>query len=260
MANATDHAPVIILVRPQLGENIGMAARAMANFGLDQLRIVAPRDGWNLDGIVYKAAIDSAVGSNAIIRAAQLFDTLEAASADLSCLFATTARLRDQSKPILSPAAMATEIATREGAGQGCGVVFGPERTGLTNDEIALANLLVTYPVDPQQPSLNLAHSVSLAAYEIRKARLGEMPARTLEHVTPPASREMLFSFFESLENELAQANYFIPAGKRPVMSRNLRNIFHRMELTEADIRTLRGMTQALARGRRNRPGKGVST
>jgi tRNA/rRNA methyltransferase len=259
MANATVRAPVIILVRPQLGENIGMAARAMANFGLDQLRLVAPRDGWDVDGIVYQAAIDSAVGSNAIVRAARLYDTLEAASADLSCLFATTARLRDQSKPILSPSAMAAEIATRESAGQGCGVFFGPERTGLTNDEIALASLLVTYPVDPQQPSLNLAQSVSLAAYEIRKARLGEMPARTLEHVTPPASREMVFSFFEWLDEELAQANYFIPAGKRPVMSRNLRNIFHRMELTEADIRTLRGMMQALARGRRNRPGKGLS-
>jgi tRNA/rRNA methyltransferase len=250
---ASQSTPVIILVRPQMGENIGMAARAMANFGLHELRLVAPRDGWSEEGPVYRAAFDTSVGANAIIRQAALFPTVETAMADLHKVFATTARERDQSKPVVSAEGFAQEAKTRVDVAQRIGILFGPERTGLENKEIALADCLVSFPVDPAYSSLNLAQSVSLVSYEWFKARQGGDAPFKLTHVTPPASREMLLSFFEGLEAELDEVGYFIPPAKKPVMIRNLRNIFHRMELTEADVRTLRGITVYLSRGRQKR-------
>jgi tRNA/rRNA methyltransferase len=242
--------PVIILVRPQMGENIGMAARAMANFGLSELRLVAPRDGWGEDSPVFKAAIDAAVGAHAIIRQAALFGTVEEAAQDLHTLFAATARARDQAKPVSSAEGFAAEAKARGAEGQRIGILFGPERTGLENHEISLAGALVSFPVNPAHPSLNLAQSVSLVAYEWLKGLQGGGAPFQLVNVTPPATRAMLQSFFEGLEAELDAASYFIPENKRPVMSRNLRNIFHRMELTEADVRTLRGVVATLSRSR----------
>jgi tRNA/rRNA methyltransferase len=250
---ALHSTPVIILVRPQMGENIGMAARAMANFGLSELRLVAPRDGWDEDGVVYRAAFDTSVGANAIIRHAVLFPTVEAAMADLHKVFATTARERDQAKPVVSAEGFAQEAKTRVKEGQRIGILFGPERTGLENKELALADCLVSFPVDPAYSSLNLAQSVSLTAYEWLKAHSGGDAPFKLTHITPPATREMLLSFFEGLEANLDQVGYFTPAAKKPVMIRNLRNIFHRMELTQADVRTLRGITVYLSRGRQKR-------
>jgi tRNA/rRNA methyltransferase len=243
------NTPVIILVRPQMGENIGMAARAMANFGLSELRLVAPRDGWGEDSPVFTAAVDSAVGAHAIIRQAPLFPTVEAAVQDLHALFATTARERDQAKPVSSAEGFAAEARARGADGQRTGILFGPERTGLANHELSLAGTLVSFPVNPAHSSLNLAQSVSLVAYEWLKGLQGSAAPFQLVHVTPPATREMLSAFFEGLETALERANYFIPENKRPVMSRNLRNIFHRMELTEADVRTLHGVVRTLARG-----------
>jgi tRNA/rRNA methyltransferase len=248
--------PAIILVRPQLGENIGMAARAMANFGLSDLRLVAPRDGWGDGAPVYAAAVDAAVGAHGIVRSAPVFPDVATAAGDLLKLFATTARERDQAKPVLTPEAAASETRGRAAAGQKLGILFGAERTGLTNDEVGIADAILTFPVDPAFPSLNLAQSVSLVCYEWFKAASGGGAPFTLQHVTPPATRAMVLGFFEHLEAALEEGDYFIPDGKREVMRRNLRNIFHRVELTEADVRTLRGVVVALARGRKRRGGQ----
>jgi tRNA/rRNA methyltransferase len=242
--------PVIILVRPQMGENIGMAARAMANFGLSDLRLVSPRDGWGGASDVMRMATDAAVGASAIVQAAGLFSSIEAASADLHLLFATTARQRGQAKPVFSAEEAVADARVRISAGQRVGVLFGPERTGLDNAEVALADAIISYPVDPAHPSLNLAQAVSLLAYVWRTAQVGGAAPFALELQTPPASRDMLFAFFTDLEAQLEERDYFMFASKRPVMSRNLNNIFHRMELSEADIRTLRGMVGALTRGK----------
>jgi tRNA/rRNA methyltransferase len=242
--------PVIILVRPQMGENIGMAARAMANFALADLRLVAPRDGWGEGSQVFAAAVDTAVGANAIVHNATLYPDVPAAAHDLHKLFATTARERDQAKPVFSAEGFAAEAKARGAAGQTVGILFGPERTGLENTEIAMADALVSFPVSPAYASLNLAQSVSLVAYECFKALENAEPPFQLQHVTPPATRDMVLSFFDHLEEQLEGGDYFIPDNKRAIMSRNLRNIFHRVELTEADVRTLRGVVVALARGR----------
>jgi tRNA/rRNA methyltransferase len=246
--------PAIVLVRPQMGENIGMAARAMANFGLADLRLVAPRDGWGAETPVWRAAVDAAVGAHAIVRAAPVFPDVPAAAADLHRLFATTARERDQAKPVLAPEALAAEAKARGAAGQSVGVLFGAERTGLTNAEVGLADAIVTFPVDAAFPSLNLAQSVSLICYECFKAREGGAIPFALQHVTPPATHAETLDFFAHLERELEGGDYFIPDGKREIMSRNLRNIFLRLEPTKADIQTLRGVVVALAKGRKRRP------
>ena len=248
--------PVIILVRPQMGENIGMAARAMANFALSDLRLVAPRDGWGEGTPVWQAAVDAAVGANAIVRKAAVFADVPAAVEDLHKLFATTARERDQAKPVLSAEGFASEAKARVAAGQAVGILFGPERTGLDNAEVALADTIVSFPVDPAFQSLNLAQSVSRVAYECFKAFESPAAPFALAHVTPPATRAMALAFFDHLEEELEKGDYFIPDGKRAVMSRNLRTIFHRIELTEADIRTLRGVVVALATGRKRKAGR----
>lgn len=244
-------SPTVILVRPQMGENIGMAARAMANFGLAELRLVSPRDGWGEGSSVMNSAVDAAVGAHPIVRSAKLFATLPEAVADLHRVFATTARDRDQAKPVVSPAEWAAEAVVRQGAAQRLGVVFGPERTGLSNDEVGLADALLTFPVNPVHPSLNLAQAVSLVAYEWWKtAQAGDVPFR-LAHVTPPATRAMVQSFLDHLDAALEAAGYFHGNAKDPIMRRNLHNILHRVEMTEADVRTLRGVVGALSEGRR---------
>ncbi len=255
-AEAAHAGPAVILVRPQMGENIGMAARAMANFGLGDLRLVAPRDGWGEGAPAYQPAMDAAVGAHGIVRAAPVFPDVAGAIADCRKVFATTARERDQAKLVLTAEELAAEAQARGAAGQKIGILFGAERTGLTNDEVGIADAIVTFPVNPEFPSLNLAQSVSLVAYECFKAAHGGGAPFTLQHVTPPATREQVHGFFDHLERELEAGDYFIPDGKRDVMSRNLRNIFHRIELTEADVRTLRGVVVALAKGRKRRSPK----
>src|SRR5215207_2088786 len=213
--------PIIILVEPQLAENIGMVARAMANFGLSEMRLVAPKNGWPKKG-----AHSAASGATDVLEAAKLYATVREAIADLHFVFATTARERGQMKRVFGPPAAMREAHERLGAGQGVGILFGRERAGLENDEISLADAIVTFPVDPRFSSVNLAQSVLLVAYEWRKRETaGALPfAGGLR--SPPAPREMLLSFFDYIEGELEAVNYF-PPDKQPIMVRNMRDIFH---------------------------------
>jgi tRNA/rRNA methyltransferase len=239
--------PVIILVEPQLAENIGMAARAMANFGLSELRLVAPRNGWPKKG-----AHSAASGATHVLEGARLFASAREAVADLNFVLATTARPREQMKRVFGPEAAMRDVRSRLSEGQGVGVLFGRERTGLDNDEISLADAIVTFPVDPSFSSLNLAQAVLLVAYEWVKLEAGGALPFAGEFRSPPAARETLASFFDFMEGELDAIGYF-PTDKRPGMIRNMRDIFHRMAMTEQDLRTLRGAIRALAAGSRLR-------
>ena len=243
--------PAIILVRPQLAVNIGMCARAMVNFGLSDLRLVNPREGWPRTGALRKGAYAAAAGAVHLLEAAKLYDSVEAAVADLNAVFATTARERGQSKRILMPAQALPEMAARASLGERHGILFGPERTGLDNDDVALADAIITFPVNPAYASLNLAQAVLLIGYEWMRAAHGDKVPFAGNERSPAAPREMVLSFFDYLEGELDRAGFFRPAGKLPVMRRNLRNMFHRMNLTEQDVRTWRGMIVRLVEGPR---------
>ena len=239
--------PIIILVEPQLAENIGMVARAMANFGLSELRLVSPRNGWPKKG-----AHSAASGAVHVLEGARLYDTAREAIADLNYVFATTARERGQMKRVFAPEAAMREAQGRIGEGQGVGILFGRERTGLENDEVSLADSIITFPVDPKFSSLNLAQAVLLVSYEWRKlATVGALPFSG-EIRSPPAAREMLASFFDYVEAELEAVNFY-PEDKKPIMARNMQDIFHRLAMTEQDVRTLRGAIRAIAEGRRLR-------
>jgi tRNA/rRNA methyltransferase len=243
--------PAVILVRPQLAVNIGMCARAMANFGLDDLRLVNPREGWPRTGALRKGAYAAAAGAVHLLEGAKLFDTLEEAIGDLNFVWATTARERGQGKRIEPPAVAMQRSAQAIASGEKHAVMFGPERTGLENDEIALADALITFPVNPAYASLNLAQAVLLTGYQYFRSSLGDMLPFAEADRSPPASREMILSFFEYFEDALEDNGFFKPEGKRPVMQRNLRNIFHRMQMTEQDVRTLRGALVRLVEGPR---------
>jgi len=242
--------PAIVLVRPQLAVNIGMCARAMANFGLDDLRLVNPREGWPRTGERRKTAYAAAAGAAHLLDQARLFDSVEAAVADLHFVFAATARERGQMKRVVGPAeAMAETFAAA--AGQRRGILFGPERTGLDNREVSLADAVITFPANPAYASVNLAQAVLLCGYEWFKTAHGDPPARPLRQVSGPAKREMVVAFFEFLESKLDERGFFRPIGKKPGMQRNLRNIFHRIGLTEQDVRTLWGAVVRLVEGPR---------
>src|SRR4051794_40495203 len=243
--------PIVILVEPQLGENIGMAARAMGNFALAQLRIVNPRDGWpNI------AAQRAAAGADHILSRVDLFDSVEAAVADLDLVFATTARAHDQAKPVVGPEAAAREMSRHVASGGRCGILFGRERAGLTNEEVALANRIVTFPVNPGFASLNLAQSVLLMGYEwFKLATADRLPFATPER-SERASQHQMQAFFENLVRELDTVEFLRPKEKRETMLVNLRNIFTRMEPTKQDMHTLHGVIMAIAEGRKG-PAKG---
>jgi tRNA/rRNA methyltransferase len=258
--SGTDHTkewsafggPVVVLVEPQLGENIGTAARAMANFGLTQMRLVRPRDAWpNIH------ARRAASGADAVLDGAVLYDSLQAALADCNFVLATTARAHDQAKPVIGPAAAAGEMAPRLAAGETVAVVFGRERWGLMNDEVGLADCIVTFPVNPAFASLNLAQAVLLVAYEWFKVAGGGLPFQ-MQVRSPPAGKEQLFAFFATLERELERVEFFRPAEKRDTMTINLRNIFTRMAPTQQDIQTLHGVVTAIAEGRKGPASGGV--
>lgn len=238
--------PVIILAEPQLGENIGTTARAMANFGLSELRLVNPRDGWPNE----KAAI-SASGADYILDGVQLFDRVEDAISDLHYVYAATARIRDMVKPVSGPEEAATAMHRRIRDRERVGVLFGRERWGLNNNEVALANEILTYPVNPEFSSLNLAQSVLVIAYEYFKrsdAPGNETYATMRRDGVRTATGEEVVGFFEHLESELDRSGFLRPPEKRPAMVRNIRNIFHRNELTDQDVRTLRGIIVSLTR------------
>src|SRR6201992_3466463 len=244
--------PVVILVEPQLGENIGMAARAMGNFGLTRLRIVNPRDGWpNVH------ARRAASGADHILDHAELFETVEQAVADCTLLFATTARAHDQAKPVVGPEAAARETVAQVAAGTGeVGILFGRERYGLQNEEVALANRIVTFPVNPGFASLNLAQAVLLMGYEwFKLSTAGKLPFAMPER-SEPASQHQMTAFFDNLVRELDKVEFLRPAEKRETMLVNLRNIFTRMDPTKQDMHTLHGVVMAIAEGRKG-PAKG---
>ncbi len=235
--------PVVVLVETQMGENIGAAARAMANFGLRELRLVKPRDGWPND----KARAAASRG-DAIIDEVRLFDTLAEAIADLELVWATTARPHDIAKAVDSPAVAAVEMGAASARGARVGVVFGREKWGLTSDEVGLADRICTVPVDPTFASLNVAQAVILVAYEWRRVVLGDAawtPFGEKER-SPQASKADVFGFFAHLERALDRVEFFRPEHKRDHMVRNLRQIFQKARLSEQEVRTLRGMVAAL--------------
>jgi len=243
--------PIVVLVEPQLGQNIGTAARAMANFGLTRLRLVKPRDGWP-----DIQATRAASGADPVLDGVQLFDTLEAAIADCQFVLATTARAHDQAKPVVGPEEAAREIAPRVAEGQNVAVVFGRERWGLENHEVGLADRIVTFPVNPAFASLNLAQAVLVIAYEYFKLAGGGALPFTMPVRSPPAGKQQLFAFFESLESELEKVEFFRPPEKRETMTINLRNLFARMQPSQQDVQTLHGVIMAIAEGRKG-PARG---
>ncbi len=236
-------APAVILVEPQLGENIGAAARAMLNCGLEDLRLVAPRDGWPSE-----TARSASAGADLVIDRARVFPSLADAVADLSYVLATTARLRDMVKPVLSVDHAMDEAWTRTCAGGRTGILFGRERSGLTNDEVSLAQAAVTFAVNPAFSSLNIAQAVLLMAWEWRKRTISAPPDRVVSAESPPARQEDIHHLFRHLEDCLAEGGFFHPPEKRPHMERNLRNLLLRAELTEQDVRTLHGVVVSLTR------------
>jgi tRNA/rRNA methyltransferase len=243
--------PIVVLVGPQLGENIGAAARAMANFGLSRLRLVAPRQAWpNV-----KARM-MAAGADRILDGAELYDTLEAAIADCTFVFAATARAHDQAKPVVGAAEAAAVMAPRIAAGEPVAIAFGRERNGLENDEVALADRILTLPVNPAFASLNLAQAVVIVAYEWFKLASGAKLPFAMPEKSAPAPKEQLLAFFGALERELEKVEFFRPPDKRETMQINLRNIFNRMQPTRQDIQTLHGVIMAIAEGRKG-PARG---
>jgi tRNA/rRNA methyltransferase len=244
--HADVRGPTVILVEPQLGENIGMCARAMGNFGLTELRIVKPRDGWP-----NAHAQRAAAGADHILDKVVIFETLQEALADCHLVFATTARAHYQAKPVVGPEQAAQEMIAPLGAGNRVAIMFGRERYGLENDEVGLADKIVTFPVNPAFASLNLAQAVLLMGYEWFKHATGNALPFEMQERSVRARREQLLAFFEKLEHELEAVEFFRPPEKRSTMVLNLRNIFLRMEPSQQDIQTLHGVILAIAAGRK---------
>ena len=235
-------SPAVILIKPQMGENIGATARAMRNFGLTDLRLVAPRDGWP-----NPAAVPMAAGADEILDGAKVFRETEDAIADLKLVFATTARARHMAKPAATPRQAASEMAAMGGRGEPCGILFGPEKAGLHNDDVALSDKILHIPANPAFSSLNLAQAVLIIGYEWFAATL-EDENSVLPDLPPPAPKADLVRLFEHLEAELDAAGFLRPKEKRPAMVRNLRNLLQKGQFSEQDIRTLRGVIKALTR------------
>jgi len=237
-------APVVVLVRPQLGENVGTTARAMLNFGLTELRLVEPKCGWPSI-----KALQAASGATAILNDLRIFERVEDAVADLDLLFATTARPRDLPKRVVSAAGAAREARAALAAGRRVGVLFGPERTGLANDDLIFADAVLSVPLNPEFTSLNLAQAVLLVGYEWFQAGAPPPPRRT-RATSRRATKGELDGLVEHLVEELDATNFFRTADRRQSMVRTLKVIVQRADLHEADVHLLRGVIKALARGR----------
>ena len=236
------NSPVIVLVAPQMGENIGAAARAMLNFGLHDLRIVNPRDGWP-----NQAAIDMAAGALEIMPAPPVFTTLAEALADCHFVYGTTVRKRGMVKPVFTARGAVADAHERTVQKQKTAFVFGPERTGLDNDEIALCHAIVTVPVNPDFSSLNLAQSVLLVAYEWLSLQ-DSTPDKMIDAGDRfPVTHEKLEEFLTRLEAALDTGGFFRAGDLKPTMLRNIRSMFTRADLTDQEVRTLHGMVSALS-------------
>jgi tRNA/rRNA methyltransferase len=233
----------VILNEPQLAENIGAVARVMANFGLADLRLVRPRDGWPQD-----RAWASASGADWPLEQARVFGRLEEAIADLRLVHATTARPREVQLPVLSPREAAAELRQAAEAGQATGLLFGGERAGLETQDVALAHAVVTIPIDPKFRSLNLAQAVAITAYEWSVTERGLPP--NFREGEPPAEQAAMVGLYEHLEGELEFSGFFHPPEKKPAMLRNLRAALGRARMTDQEVRTFRGVITALTKGR----------
>ncbi|MBL9011750.1 MAG: RNA methyltransferase [Alphaproteobacteria bacterium] len=234
-------APAVILADPQLGENIGAVARAMANFGLGDLRLVRPRDGWP-NARAY--AVSS--GATWILDGVRVFDTVAEALAGLTLVVATTARDREMAKEVLTPPEAARRLRLRAGTGAPTGLLFGSERAGLVNEDVVLADAVLTVPTDSRFSSMNIAQAALLVFYEwFRHA--DETPPASLDLGRfDLATKDELIGFFEQIEHELDEAGFLFPPSKRPAMVRNMRNIWQRAQLSQQDVRTMRGIVTAL--------------
>ena len=235
--------PIFVLVRPQMGENIGAAARAMANFGLGHMRLVAPRDGWP-----NPKAVAMASGAGRLLDAAQVFETTAEAVADCTSVFATTARARGLTKTVYTPERAMSEAKTRQDAGERVAILFGPEWAGLENDDIARANAIINVPVDPDFASLNLAQCALLTAYEWRRQSFEAVPERVEYDRTDPATAIEMEKLAEHYETRLDEAGFFYPEHKAPGMKLTMRNLWSRMPLSRADVQLLHGILRQMVR------------
>jgi len=237
----------VILVEPQLGENIGMVARAMWNCGVRDLRLVNPRDGWPS-----KSARAACSGAGIVVEGARLYDSTSDAIADLNFVLATTARNRDMTKPIFTPETAAKEMRGRAQSGASIGVLFGKESSGLENDDVTLADAAITVPLNPEFTSLNLAQAVLLLSYEWFKFEDQTIPYELqMPDDTRPANKQELLWLYEHLEQELDNTGFLMVTEKRPIMIRKIRNMLARAQMTEQEVRIYRGMIASLVRKRR---------
>ncbi|AZI37610.1 putative RNA methyltransferase [Caenibius tardaugens NBRC 16725] len=232
--------PVIVLVRPQLGENIGKAARAMLNFGLAEMRLVTPRDGWP-----NPAAGPAASGADIVLEKAQVFDSVAQAVADCEHVYATTVRKRGVTKPVLTPEQAAQGITTLPGRHA---ILFGPERSGLETDDVAIAEAIITVPINPEFGSLNLAQAVILCAYEWSKHETLAQP--TVEAELPPAPQAELDGLIDHFTRLLEPRGYFLPESRAASTARTLRNMLTKPRWNHLEVRTMRGVLSALGRNR----------
>lgn len=236
--------PVVILDKSQLADNIGAVARVMANFGLSELRLVSPRDGWPQD-----RAWATASGADWVLEGVKVFDTVAEAIADLNTVFATTARPRETRQPVRTPRESARVLYDDTASGLKTGLLFGGERAGLETTDIALCAGITTIPIDPRHHSLNLAQAVSINAYEWRTLILDAPPPRFRDQA-PPASNDLLVGMYEHLETELEAGGFFYPPEKKRSMSQNLRVMLGRAAFSEQEVATFRGVIHALSKGR----------
>lgn len=234
--------PAFVLIRPQMGENIGAAARAMWNFGLDRMRITSPRDGWP-----NQKAVAMASGAGRLLDEAQMFESTADAIADCTYVYATTARPRELTKPVFTPEAAMADAQARIASGQKVAVLFGPERAGMENDDISRANAIITVPVNPVFASLNLAQCVLLTGYEWMRATTETVPM-TVSMEGDWAEQIEIEKLADHYEDRMATAGFFYPEHKAPSMKVNLRNLWSRMPLTRADVQMLHGVLRQMVR------------
>ena len=234
--------PAIILVRPQMGENIGAAARAMLNFGLTRMRVVGPRDGWP-----NPKAVDMASGAGRVLDQAGLFADVPAAIADCDFVFATTARGRELTKPVMTPERAMEYARALSAEGKRVGILFGPERAGLENEDVVLANAIITVPVNPEFPSLNLGQCVLLMGYEWGRKKQEVAPEVMNFARTEYAQAHEIEALARHFEERLELAGFFFPPAKAPGMKVSLRNMWSRLPLTTAEVRTFHGMLRQIA-------------
>jgi tRNA/rRNA methyltransferase len=244
----THGGPAIVLVEPQLGENIGTAARAMLNCGLTDLRLVKPRDGWPSE-----KARSAASGADTVIDGARLYDSTADAIADLTRVYATTARQRGMIKRVATPRRAAGEMRKAAVRGEKIGILFGRERTGLENDDIAMADAVIAVPLNPAYASLNLAQAVLVVGYEWFQAADATPASQLIVNETRPATKAELLNFFAQLEKRLIDSGFLRNVEKRPSMVRNIRNLFQRAGLTHQEVRTLHGIVSELSTLRERR-------